>query len=224
MNHEEAIQANAVEAYVLGEMPAPERDSFEEHYFGCAACFDALQQAETFAQNARLAARHPKSQPETRTPKRPFEPLVRWAAPIAAAVAIVAVLGPGRVAFQGPALQQGADDHRPAVSLPLRHVRAANDQSTPAYRRSELQFDVPKADGAVSYVAIARGSDGREIAHIEITTEEAENTVEMPLRPLPPGGYELVIENVDSGGKRSPNTSYPFEVVVSEGLQKTATN
>jgi hypothetical protein len=43
MDHESAIQTNAVERYLLGEMPAEERDTFEAHYFDCAACADDIR-------------------------------------------------------------------------------------------------------------------------------------------------------------------------------------
>jgi len=38
MDHEVASQSQAVERYLLGEMPQEERDAFEEHYFSCGIC------------------------------------------------------------------------------------------------------------------------------------------------------------------------------------------
>jgi len=38
MDHQEALRRSAVEKYLLNEMPQPERDEFEEHFFGCQEC------------------------------------------------------------------------------------------------------------------------------------------------------------------------------------------
>ena len=43
MDHDSAIQTNAVERYLLGEMSADERDLFEAHYFDCAACAEDIR-------------------------------------------------------------------------------------------------------------------------------------------------------------------------------------
>src|SRR5882724_2466197 len=53
MDHQTALSTQAVERYTLGELTSPEREEFEEHYFGCVECADALRAHEIFAANAR---------------------------------------------------------------------------------------------------------------------------------------------------------------------------
>ena len=55
MDHEVAGKTQAVERYLLGEMPSSERDEFEEHYFTCAECADEIRSASLLI-GARPAA------------------------------------------------------------------------------------------------------------------------------------------------------------------------
>jgi hypothetical protein len=57
MDHESAIQTNAVERYLLGEMPVEERDSFEAHYFDCAACAGDVRLASAMSQDMKALLR-----------------------------------------------------------------------------------------------------------------------------------------------------------------------
>src|ERR1700688_1890740 len=53
MDHEAAMQMKASERYVVGDLPASERDEFEDHYSGCSRCMDDVWTASAFAANAR---------------------------------------------------------------------------------------------------------------------------------------------------------------------------
>jgi hypothetical protein len=53
MDHEEALQAQAIERYLLGEMAGSEREAFEEHYFICTECAEALTTGAILVDNAR---------------------------------------------------------------------------------------------------------------------------------------------------------------------------
>ncbi len=62
MNHRFAIESEAAERYVLGEMNDFERDAYEEHFFGCATCAHEVKLADQFLRTARQAApANPKS-------------------------------------------------------------------------------------------------------------------------------------------------------------------
>src|SRR4051794_22369107 len=52
MDHEAAVSSHAAEQYVLGEMPFPQREEFEEHFFDCALCSEEVRQTAVFADNA----------------------------------------------------------------------------------------------------------------------------------------------------------------------------
>jgi anti-sigma factor RsiW len=53
MDHQEAVLAQAAERYLLGEMAVAEREAFEEHFFVCDKCADALADGATLADNVR---------------------------------------------------------------------------------------------------------------------------------------------------------------------------
>jgi anti-sigma factor RsiW len=55
MTHDEAIRVKAAEQYVLGELPLPIRDEFEEHFFDCEECALDVTAAAAFVDNARAA-------------------------------------------------------------------------------------------------------------------------------------------------------------------------
>jgi anti-sigma factor RsiW len=52
MDHNEALQLQAAEKYVLGELSQPLRDEFEEHFFECQECALDVKAAAGFADNA----------------------------------------------------------------------------------------------------------------------------------------------------------------------------
>ena len=57
MDHEIAVQTNATERYLLGEMNDQEREDFEAHYFSCGDCAEDVRAALTFAANAKAVFR-----------------------------------------------------------------------------------------------------------------------------------------------------------------------
>lgn len=59
MDHESAIRMVAVERYQLGEMGAEERDAFEEHYFGCPMCAEAVRMSSALEQDLKAVLREP---------------------------------------------------------------------------------------------------------------------------------------------------------------------
>ena len=57
MDHNEALQLQAVEKYVLGELPPPLRDEFEKHFFDCQECALNVKAGAGFVDNARAVWR-----------------------------------------------------------------------------------------------------------------------------------------------------------------------
>jgi len=53
MDHSEALRQQAAEKYVLGELPKPLRDEFEQHFFDCQECALDVKAAAGFVDNAR---------------------------------------------------------------------------------------------------------------------------------------------------------------------------
>ena len=53
MDHQVALSSQAVERYTLGELTSPQREAFEEHFFSCSECAEALREYEVFVANTR---------------------------------------------------------------------------------------------------------------------------------------------------------------------------
>lgn len=89
MDHQTAIDTLASERYLLGEMDGGERDAFEEHYFACSDCADAVRTGGRMSDGVRagLLGAKQASPPGRRLLWRPAI-AIPWAA--AATLAIVA--------------------------------------------------------------------------------------------------------------------------------------
>jgi len=91
MDHNEAIQSQACENYLLGELPVAQRDAYEEHYFSCAECAARLRCAALFLGASRevfAASPFPRSGSETIRGASWFA----WFRPAYAAAAVAALL------------------------------------------------------------------------------------------------------------------------------------
>ena len=94
MNHADAIRLGACEKYLLGELAAPLRDEFEEHYFQCADCARDVQSASLFVTACREALH--ESPPSSRVNESAATGWFRWMRPafaLPAFAALVLVLG-----------------------------------------------------------------------------------------------------------------------------------
>jgi hypothetical protein len=57
MDHGTAVKSDAAMRYILGEMRAQERDSFEDHYFGCMWCAEEVCRTALFVDDVRRIVR-----------------------------------------------------------------------------------------------------------------------------------------------------------------------
>ena len=80
MTHQEAADTLAAERYLLGELPAGDREAFEAHYFSCDVCADDLRSAAAHAagcQGRPCRCRDPRGRdPDAAGSVRPGEPRV----------------------------------------------------------------------------------------------------------------------------------------------------
>ena len=127
MKHEFAIATHAVERYLMGDMPADERDAFEDHYFSCETCAEDLRVTARFIENAKSVWDEDAQKP----PKLSFLDWLKakWLSPAVVAVATAAM---AVIVFQNaviiPSLK--APVALPAVALDLAS-RAALPQIGP---------------------------------------------------------------------------------------------
>ncbi len=159
MNHREALERSAVEKYLLNEMPEPERDEFEEHFFDCAECAADLKTTAAFLDGAKKelrlrraaepdAAAGPASEaPPRRLPKTPKKPWFDFL---------------WRPAFAAPAfaLLLGVLVYQNVVVFP-RSGEGAPRETSPgeASSREASRGGIPTGAGS----SVASGADGPEI-------------------------------------------------------------
>jgi hypothetical protein len=119
MDHTQAVNNQAVERYLLGQMPDTEIDAFEKHFFECGTCAEEVESGVLFQENARAAfAAVPKPAPAA---KRNWLSLW-WSRPAFAAPALAAGLLAVATIYQAgfviPALRQEiAQAHAPQSLL-----------------------------------------------------------------------------------------------------------
>jgi hypothetical protein len=54
VEHEQAVASYAAEKYVMGELPAAEREQFEDHFFGCIDCAGDVRDLMQVAANLKV--------------------------------------------------------------------------------------------------------------------------------------------------------------------------
>jgi Putative zinc-finger len=201
MDHQEALQRQAVERYLLGELAGPQREEFEAHFFGCTQCEEAVQTGAIFADNAR-AVFHEQPDlapaPGQRAPWwQRFMPLVL--APVVAAAALLCLVV-YQNAVQIPGLRtQLAQSIVPQVlpSFALHSVRRSTAQeiTLPAGARSyQLSVDLPFED-AQGYVCRFLNAANQELFVLKVPRPASGDSLNFLINTLqtPPGQYRLLI-------------------------------
>jgi anti-sigma factor RsiW len=98
MDHEQATTAQAAERYILDDLTPDERDAFEDHYFSCEECADAVRSCTLLAENTRAVAKEDRLRPSkagqvVAIAPRPVRPAWREWFTAVAAVLLLGVVG-----------------------------------------------------------------------------------------------------------------------------------
>lgn len=125
MDHVEATRTFAAEQYVLGEMSEAEQTEFEQHFFDCAECAEAVEVGATLAANARnVFSESNLGLAEPARPRRQWSFWTNWGWAPAMALAgwaVVAVLA-GYQFLRAPG---GAGEFAIAPAFSVRATRSA---------------------------------------------------------------------------------------------------
>jgi Putative zinc-finger len=207
MDHSDVVRLQAVEKYVLGELPGDLRDEFEEHYFDCSQCAQDVQSMTAFVAASR-AIFEETSQARPVTPAHVEQPAARgWFAWLRPAIAVPAMAALAAVLiFQNfvtiPALKQhgGAPSAAEAYtsSYRLQGATRGPDVSKIAVAPREsfaLDFDFTPTVPYQSYKGSLVAGSGKSILSFRIDGEMAnkEMHVVVPGGRVEPGNYELVL-------------------------------
>jgi hypothetical protein len=210
MDHNEAVKSNAAERYFLGELPSPEREAFEEHFFECMDCAADVKTTAVFVDNVREALR---TAPERRkAPARESGGFLNWWRPAYSFAAIALLLF--TVGYQNfvqiPQLHQQTltqAEALPSFSLVTagsRGAAGALEVTVPANTPFGLYVDIPSDPSFTRYSADILTQSGDLKFSVPISTEQTQNTVQLlvPGALLSEGQYDVVIQGykADSQG------------------------
>ena len=205
MTHDEADQSKAAERYVLDEMTPPERDAFEEHYFGCPACAADVRDAMTIAAmlRAEKQSRH-NVVPIHRVSRAP------WLA-AAAMLAVVAVLTYQNVTLR----RRDTQDMRAHLLFKTFFLqsesRGEGETVVDGGKAFALSFDIAPRASATRYVVTIADAAGRVRVTQPVTREEAQELVQLfiPGGVLKPGRYSVTAHSEPAVG---PDSVWSFVV------------
>jgi hypothetical protein len=209
MNHDEAIREQAVERYLLGELPEDAKARFEEHFFDCALCAADLKDGTEFVDALRLDTQlvdSPRPKIHLVARRDPASWLRPWLVPALAASLLV-------VAYQNimvlPGLRHMVDvAQTPAVvnNVVLANIDARGADipklTAPAHGSFLISVDVPSKAGYASYLCALYNASGERLWQMPVTAQQAENTVSLrvPTDKAANGTNELRILGIPSTG------------------------
>ena len=211
MNHQDAIQMNATERYLLGELNGDLREQFEAHYFSCADCARDVVAGATFVDAARdvlttNAAPQAVPQRPIAQPRRWFDFLLRpaFAAPAMAVLFVAAVF---QTTVVIPHMRATiADATQPRVlswsSLIAQNSRGGEGQTihAPSNGSFGLFLDIPPEKHFPAYTCDFETESGSPEFSLPVSAAQAATTLQLliPSTRLGPGKHLLVVRGTES--------------------------
>jgi hypothetical protein len=224
MPHSETVETLAVERYLLGEMSAPELETFEEHLFLCSECAEAVKTGAAFADNARAIIKEPPpdSSPErVRGNKKKSAWWKEYSFPMivpafAAAALLCLVCYQQFVIIPGLKAELAQEEMPQMLPTFVLHAISRGDQQVvaipPNARYVSLYFDVV-VNNPAGYIYEIRNTSGS----IRFTGYVPQPTIGETLNLLigrsqfPAGNYTLTMSTASPDARSIGQ--YPFQVV-----------
>jgi len=222
MDHNRATETQAVERYLLGELPVDEREAFEEHYFTCRECAEDLRAAARFRDNARAVLQKPNPFPAA--PQKDRRRGASWwrfpqLVPLAASVLLLGV-----VVYQGgveiPSLKRAAGSPA-AVEAAARYTAreatrgvGTNITRIPAgLPRFSVDFDLPPATSQPLYECTITDAGGKQVGDTVVSVPPNEESLSVYInRALPAGVYSITVRGAAGAVDRNVVTQVKFQV------------
>jgi hypothetical protein len=197
--HDEVMKNYALEAYLLHDLTEEEKARFEEHYFSCTDCADAVAAGQTFVKNIRR-----------------LEPMrqVWWQHPAAAMAALLLVA----VYVQQFAINSLAAPHANTVIVARERVKG----SEPAYAlrtpSATVELNVPGELEFPFYRLTIAGGLNRTF--LQVVPAPAGNSdrrlsVQISRRALGSGHFAVRVEGLDGEASKNGhafNEEYEFDL------------
>ncbi len=173
---------NAVDRYLLDDLPAVERQDFEEHFFSCLECSNELRNGAIFIENARAVMREESSVPvainEAARRRPPF-----WRQQWAAISSVAASVLLAAFSYQSVVVIPGYQRQISQFIRPGAQLRVALN---PAVR-----------SGVAPVISVPEGT-----RWIRVWAKEVEASV---------SGYRWTVQDATTGKVRSQGVAPPLE-------------
>lgn len=227
MDHLEAIRLNAAERYLLGELPGELREQYEDHFFSCSECAQDVAAAATFIDTSRTVlkagiAPTPVDIPAQMAPRSWFSYFLRPAFALPALVFLLAITT-YREAVTIPQLKAALSNASAPQALASFSLITANSRgaapvklAAPADRPFSIYIDIPPGGQFSAYVCDVETENGRPEFSLQISAEQAKNTVQLLIPPsrLAAGPHVLILRGIEGAREAGPAaaeiTRYPF--------------
>ena len=207
MDHNEAVRLQAVEKYLLRELPPAQREEYEEHYFDCPLCAEELRATVAFMESTRQVFREEAPQVADVKERAPSAGgWFAWLRPAFAVPVFAALLlfigyqnGVTIPQLKHSTSSQSAQIISTSVDL-AGSVRGGSDSGATLTRVSVhpgegflLNFDFTPARTFGSYTFQLQDESGRSILQGALGGENTNQAVHLPVRGVGrPGKYNLV--------------------------------
>ena len=215
MEHEEALRLNMTEQYLLDELSRESREGFEEHFFDCRECGEAVRAGTLFIENSSLIFSRETEAVVASTPvTKTSSPWLAWLRPAFAAPALAVLL-----AFAGFQQYEIHLASRPSILtwIPVHLGTFGSDDALAATAPGQgvVLLVMGASDGSYSrYSAELSGPDGRvESLPLPAAQVAAGQSiaVQIPGTGRRSGTYTLVVRGFNAAGESKEVGRKSFE-------------
>jgi hypothetical protein len=210
MDHQEAVRRGAIEKYLLDEIPQPERDEFEMHFFDCQECAEEMRTTAAFLAGAKMELRRSHvAQRAHAAVKKPWFAILCRPAVVAPAFALLLLILVYQTIVNLPRFaDHGVQIKNPELLTPLSlsggdgRGGAVPTAATPKGRPLLLSLDIPTAERFSSYVCVLVAPSGAAVWRLPVSAAQAKETVaiSVPSGSLGPGNYRLLVQAYANAG------------------------
>jgi Putative zinc-finger len=208
MDHQQAIQLGAVEKYLLGELPGPQRAEFEEHFFDCRECASELRMTADFLDIAReeLKSRNLGS-PAPKRLKRSWLELFARPAVLAPAFGLLLAV----IAYQNTVVlprfsAQITRLRQPGIVTMVSLIGGnSRGNALPSISGSAgqpllLSLDIPATRPFPGYACVLIDASGAVVWRLLVSPAQAQDTVSInvPAGVLRAGDYTLLVQGLET--------------------------
>ncbi len=214
MEHQKAIEMNAAEKYVLGELSGELREQYEEHYFDCPACALDVQTAAAFvATSQEIFKEKPVAEAVSEAKGRKATRWAGWLKPLIAipAMAALVFMLSYEVRHSKKSVVEVSGSEQTLVAsadFGLRGGDRGDESVAVRVRAGEafgLHFDFTPPQTFAKYRGEVQDQAGRALMVVEIAAERINKEVRFVVGPgrLAAGSYALVVYGEGGGAEQA---------------------